>query len=136
MLLIWLLAGAKAIHFRLCTLGETIAVDKTLSGAYVKVLVEFFQVSLYLPRELKGEGEGEVGGGHCRTVRERERGAVTLTLNLSLNSLRSSMVLETLPRSAIILPPPIFSLLGTAHGSILYCRKKTRTFLYANRPRP
>ena len=46
------------------------------------------------------------------------------------------MVLETLPRSAIILPPPIFSLLGTAHGSILYCRKKTRTFLYANRPRP
>jgi hypothetical protein len=73
MLLIWLLAGAKAIHFRLCTLAETIAVDKTLSGAYVKVLVEFFQVSLYLPRELKGEGEGEVGGGHCRTVRERER---------------------------------------------------------------
>jgi hypothetical protein len=53
MLLIWLLAGAKAIHFRLCTLAETIGVDKTLSGTYFKVLVEFFQVSLYLPRELE-----------------------------------------------------------------------------------
>ena len=77
MLLIWLLAGAKA-----CTLAETIGVDKTLSGTYFKVLVELFQVSLYLPRELKGEGEGEVGGG---TVRERGGGHTDLEFVLEFS---------------------------------------------------
>ena len=44
------------------------------------------------------------------------------------------MVLETLPRSAIILPPPIFSLLGTAHGSIILSQKDAHVFICESTP--